>query len=192
MERSLLRNEVLPFVGAFALLLGVTALSDLLLHRLGLVWIGRFLGIPGTLLIVLSLLYSLRKRKIIQSGSPKALLRAHELMAWVGSLMVMVHAGIHFNAILPWLALVAMLVNVGSGMVGRHLLDRSRRHLQAKRELHREAGRSAEDAERALFWDAVAFSWMAQWRAVHMPISLAFALLALAHIASVLVFWEWR
>ena len=43
---------------------------------------------------------------------------------------VLIHAGIHFNAILPWLATVAMGVNVISGMVGKLLLDRSRRHVQ--------------------------------------------------------------
>jgi hypothetical protein len=38
---------------------------------------------------------------------------------WLGSLMVLIHAGIHFNAILPWLATIAMGVNVISGMVGK-------------------------------------------------------------------------
>ena len=37
--------------------------------------------------------------------------------------MVLIHAGIHFNAILPWLATVAMGVNVISGMVGKLLLE---------------------------------------------------------------------
>jgi hypothetical protein len=45
--------------------------------------------------------------------------------------MVLIHAGIHFNALLPWLATVAMAVNVVSGMVGKLLLERSRRHVQA-------------------------------------------------------------
>jgi hypothetical protein len=45
--------------------------------------------------------YSLRKRKLIRSGQP---------------VMLLVHAGIHFNSILAWLATVAMIINVVSGL----------------------------------------------------------------------------
>ena len=38
------------------------------------------------------------------------------MLAWLGSLLVLVHAGVHFNAILGWLAVGAMLINVGSGV----------------------------------------------------------------------------
>jgi hypothetical protein len=31
-------------------------------------------------------------------------MRLHERMAWPGSLLILVHAGIHFNAVLAWLA----------------------------------------------------------------------------------------
>ena len=30
------------------------------------------------------------------------------------------------------------------------------------------------------------------WRSVHIPITLAFAVLALAHIIAVFLFWGWR
>ncbi len=51
------------------------------------------LGIPGTLLILFSFLYSMRKRKLIQVGRPKTLLRLHEVLTWAGALMILVHAG---------------------------------------------------------------------------------------------------
>jgi hypothetical protein len=41
------------------LLAAGTLAGDYLLHRLDLVWVGRYLGIPGTLLIIASLVYSL-------------------------------------------------------------------------------------------------------------------------------------
>jgi hypothetical protein len=94
-----------------------------LLHVVNAVWIGRYLGIPGTLLILGSFGYSLRKRQMIKAGKPAQLLRLHERMAWAGSLLLLVHAGIHFNAILGWLAVFAMLLNVGSGLTGKFLLD---------------------------------------------------------------------
>jgi hypothetical protein len=84
MTPSLWRRHVLPFTILLGLLALATIAGDYLLHRLNLVWIGRYLGIPGTLLIVGSLVYSLRKRKYITSGNPKTLLTLHEAGTWLG------------------------------------------------------------------------------------------------------------
>ncbi len=192
MDRSLIRRQVLPFAALFAGLIVAALIADLALHRLGLTWLGRWLGIPGTLLILASFLYSMRKRKLISFGNPGRLLMLHETFTWLGSLLVLVHAGAHFAAILPWLALFAMLVNVGSGLTGKLLLDRSRRHLASRREALRSRGLADDEAERELFWDAVALDMMKKWRAVHFPITLAFAVLALGHIVSIFLFWQWK
>lgn len=192
MNRSVYRVEVLPFVWSMGLLLAATALCDALLHALKLVGVGRWLGTPGTLLIVASFAYSLRKRKLVTSGSPARLLELHEQLAWAGSLLVLVHAGIHLHAWLPWLATLAMLVNIVSGLVGRQLLQRSRKHVEARRAALTAAGAAAEDVEKALFWDAVAVDAMKKWRVVHFPITTAFTVLALAHVASTLLLWGWR
>lgn len=122
MTNNLWRNHILPFTLLVGLLGVATLVGDYLLHRFNLVWVGRYLGIPGTLLIIGSLIYSLRKRKMITSGNMKSWLSMHEVGTWLGSLMVLLHAGIHFNAILPWLATVAMGVNVISGMVENYFL----------------------------------------------------------------------
>ena len=188
---SLWRQHILPFTLLLGLLAAATLAGDFLLHRLNLVWVGRYLGIPGTLLIIGSLVYSLRKRKFITTGNAKSLLTLHEIGTWLGSLMVLIHAGIHFNAILPWLATVAMGVNVISGMVGKLLLDRSRRHLQGQRDSFQLRGLSRPEAEQAVFWDAVAVDAMTLWRKVHIPIFIVFATLALGHIISIFLFWGW-
>lgn len=192
MTTSLWREHVLPFTVLLGLLAAATLAGDYLLHRLDLVWIGRYLGIPGTLLIIGSLIYSARKRKYITASNPKTLLRMHEFSAWLGSLMVLIHAGIHFNAILPWLATVAMGVNVISGLVGKVLLDRSRRHVQGEREHYQLRGLSRTEVEQAVFWDAVSLDAMTKWRKVHIPIFIVFAVLALGHIISIFLFWGWR
>lgn len=192
MNSSLWQRHILPFTLLLGLLAAGTLVGDYLQHRLNLVWVGRYLGIPGTILIIGSLVYSLRKRKFIASGNPRTLLSLHEFTAWLGSLMVLLHAGIHFNAILPWLATVAMGVNVISGMVGKLLLDRSRRHVQGQREHFQLRGLSRPEVEQAVFWDAVALDAMTRWRKVHIPIFVAFAALALGHIISVFLFWGWR
>jgi hypothetical protein len=191
MTTSLWRQHILPFSLVLGLLAAATLAGDYLLHRLNLVWVGRYLGIPGTLLILGSLVYSLRKRKFIATGNPKTLLTLHEFAAWLGSALVLVHAGVHFNAILPWLTTVAMGVNVISGMVGKILLDRSRCHVQGQREHFQLRGLSRHEVEQAVFWDAVTLDAMTRWRKVHIPVFVAFAVLALGHIVSIFLFWGW-
>ncbi len=192
MEAKLLRREVLPFLLSFSALAAAALLFDALLHFLNAVWIGRYLGIPGTLIILGSFGYSLRKRKLIRSGNPVQWLRLHERMAWLGSLLVLVHAGIHFNAILGWLAVWAMLISVGSGLTGKFLLERSRRRLNAAQQKMRQRGLSAEELAERLYWDSLTFDVVKQWRLVHLPITLAFAVLATAHIIAIFLFWSWK
>ncbi len=62
---QLLSREVVPFYLSLLLLLFVTLVIDGLLHLANAVWVGRYLGIPGVLLIMGSFAYSLRRRKLI-------------------------------------------------------------------------------------------------------------------------------
>lgn len=192
MQPSLIRKEVLPFLLMFASLIITTMIIDALLHHFELVFIGRYLGIPGTILILLSFFYSMRKRKIINIGKPKTLLTMHQTLTWIGSLMILVHAGIHVYAILPWLALVAMMANVISGMTGQYLLGRSRRFLHETKSYYATQDLSAAEVEQKLFWDATTFELMQQWRAVHLPITLVFTVLGITHILSIFIFWQWH
>ena len=189
---KLLTREVLPFLGSFVALALIALAFDGLLHLFDLLWVGRWLGIPGTLMIIGSTAYSLRKRKLIRSGHPAKLLRWHEWLAWLGSLLVLVHAGVHFNAILGWLAVWAMLINVGSGLTGKFLLDRSRRRLEEARQRMRARGLPETELEDQLYWDSMTFDAVKQWRVVHFPITLAFAVLATAHIVAIFLFWGWK
>jgi hypothetical protein len=189
---QLISREVLPFYASLAALAAGTLLIDAALHLLDAVWIGRYLGIAGTLIIIASFGYSLRKRKLITSGNPVTLLRMHERMAWFGSLLVLVHAGIHFNALLGWLAVGAMLINVASGLTGKYLLRRARSRLDAARERLRSEGLSDEALDERLYWDSLTVDTVKQWRALHRPITLAFGVLALAHIIGISLFWGWK
>lgn len=191
-DGSLFSREVLPFALALLALALATIAIDALLHLFDRVWVGRYLGIPGVLLIIGSFGYSLRKRKIIARGHPMTWLRVHERMAWSGSLLVLVHAGIHFNGLLAWLAVGAMLINVTSGLTGKYLLIRARRRLEASRQELRAEGLSDDAIEQRLHWDSLTLDLVRQWRVVHFPIALAFTVLALAHIVSTFLYWGWR
>ncbi|HOE40742.1 MAG TPA: hypothetical protein PLB25_03800 [Rhodoferax sp.] len=192
MKARLIRREVLPFLLSFGLLVVAALLVDAALHLANIIWIGRYLGIPGTLLILSSFGYSMRKRKLIKSGQPVQLLRWHERLAWLGSLLVLVHAGIHFNSILGWLAVLAMLVNVASGLIGKYLLDSSRKRLEAARLEMRQSGLPAADLEDQTYWDSLTFDAVKNWRTIHFPINLAFGVLGLGHIIAVFLFWGWK
>jgi hypothetical protein len=191
-EKSLFRQEVIPVLIIFILLIIVTILADLILHLFKLVWIGRYLGISGTIIIVLSFLYSLRKRKIIRIGRPKMLLNLHEIMAWFGTLMILVHSGIHFYAVLPWFATIAMVIVVISGLTGKYLLGRSQRILMSKINGFKNNGVASIDIEKEVFWDAITLDVMKKWRAVHYPITLVFGFLVIIHILSIFMFWQWK
>lgn len=190
--QSLLGRDVLPFYAALLALAGAALLLDALLHLADAVWIGRYLGIPGTILILLSGRYSLRKHKIISWGKPPKLLKEHQALAWLGSLLVLVHAGIHFNAWLGWLAVAAMVVNVASGLTGRYLLGRVQKRLANRRRALTDAGLSADEIAERIHFDSRTMDLIKQWRVIHVPITLAFAGLALAHIIAIFLFWNWR
>jgi len=192
MRPGLIVREIAPFYLQLVVLGVVTLLIDLGLHLTGLVWIGRYLGIVGVILILASFGHSLRKRGLIQSDNPVRLLRLHEGLAWVGSTLVLVHAGIHFNAVLAWLAVVAMVVNIASGLTGKYLVQRSQAWLKAARKDLTEAGRTEAEVARQLHWDALAAGLVRKWRTIHLPIALVFAVLALAHILAIFLFWGWK
>lgn len=160
-----MHREVAPFVMALALLGAAAPLLDAALHFTDAVWIGRYLGIPGVLLILVSLIYSL---------------------------LVLVHAGIHFNSILGWLAVWAMLITVASGLSGTYLLKRAARRMEETRRHMTADGLSAEAQTERLYWDSMTFDAIRHWRVVHVPITLAFAVLAIAHVLSIFVFRGWR
>jgi len=191
MNHSLFRKDIQPFLLWLSWLLLLTLAIDYLLHQSQLKWIERYSGILGTFLIISSFAYSLRKKKIITFGKPKVFLMMHEYLAWTGSLMVLVHGGIHFNGILAWAAATAMLVAVISGLVGKHLLKKSTDTLNAKKgELVKE-GLSNEEIEKKIFWDSLAVKTMQKWRTVHKPITIVFGITAVLHILNIFMFWRW-
>lgn len=192
MITGLFSREIFPFYLRLLVLAAVTLLIDLVLHLADIVWIGRYLGIPGVLLIMLSFGHSLRKRGVIKSSNPARLLRVHEWLAWIGSTMVLVHAGIHFNAGLAWLAVLAMAVNIISGLTGKYLVLRAQRWMKQTKMALREQGMDEAAIEQKFFWDSLAATWVKKWRTIHLPIAIAFAVLATAHILSTFLFWGWK
>ncbi|MFA6958438.1 MAG: hypothetical protein WC538_21435 [Thermoanaerobaculia bacterium] len=152
---------------------------------------GRYCGIVGTALLLISFVYSLRKRKLIKVGSPKFLLRSHETLGWIGALVLLVHGGVHFYSLIPWLAVLAMLVVVASGLTGKLLLEDARASLRGREEELKLKGLSAEEIEKELLAHSLLVNTMKEWRKVHMPLTMVFLALSLLHVTVTLLFWRW-
>ena len=161
---------------------------DAALHALGLASVGYWLGPIGTAVIVVSFVYSLRKRGKIEIGSPRILLRVHEVLAWMGALAILVHGGVHFHALLPWLAVLAMMIAVASGFIGEFLLTGARNRLSDRESQLRGAGLDEAETEKKLQSDALVVRSMETWRVVHIPIAVNFAVLGVLHIVTAVVF----
>ena len=85
-----------------------------------------------------------------------------------------------------------MLINIASGLTGKFLMQRARLRLEETRARLRAQGLSEAALEESLHWDSLTFDIVRRWRVVHYPVTLAFAVLALAHILAVFWHWSWR
>lgn len=188
MKHRFFSSIALPYVFLYLLLILSAIGFDYLLHLFKLSGLGRSLGYVGTITLILSFIYSLRKYRIIEQGSPKKLLQLHEYLAWAGSLMLLVHAGIHYNAHLPWIAIFLLLIIVASGFIGKNLLKKANESLASNRIQLINEGLDEKEIDKKLFFDSVTVKIMKQWRTVHMPIALLFGILSILHIITIFMF----
>lgn len=184
-------KKILPFAIIYLALFASAVLMNYIIHQAGLKWMIGYLGIAGTSLIILSFVYSLRKRKIIRSGNAKVLLQIHEIMAWTGAMIILVHAGIALDAVIPRMAEFAMLIVVASGLTGKYLLKQARESIKSKRSELKAKNIPDEEIEKELFAISVMADKMQMWRQVHLPLTMIFAALSLLHIIIILLFWSW-
>jgi hypothetical protein len=192
MWKSLLVQRTLPLTISYLLLIIAGISLDYLLHIANLVWVGRYLGIVGTIFFALSFGYSARKKKVIKNGALKFFLKLHCNASWIGTLMIFVHSGIHFNAILPWLATALMMVVTASGHVGQYLLKKVKEEVKLKM---KQLGVDAvvdDEIEQQRYWDTMTIKTLEYWRKVHMPMVSFLLALTTIHILSIFFFWNWK
>jgi len=112
--------------------------------------LGYWLGIVGGSMMLLLLLYPLRKRiKALRLlGSTTHWFRTHMILGLVGPLLVLYHSNFHLGSFNSQVALYCMLLVAGSGIVGRHLYARIHRGLYGDKtslaELRNDLTRSLE------------------------------------------------
>ena len=192
MLQSLLIQRALPLSISYLLLIVAGIALDYLLHIADLVWIGRYFGIVGTLFLALSFGYSARKQKLIKNGALKFFLKFHCYSGWIGTLMILVHSGIHFNAILPWAATALMMVVTASGHVGQYLIKKLKEEMKQKMKQLGITTSVEEEIEQQHFWDSITVKALDQWRSLHMPLVSFLLALTTIHILAIFFFWNWR
>ncbi|MBZ4220011.1 MAG: hypothetical protein LAC69_07515 [Chlorobium sp.] len=192
MWKSLLVQRTLPLTISYLLLITAGISLDYILHIANLVWVGRYLGIAGTVFLALSFGYSARKKKIIKSGALKFFLKLHCNTGWVGTLMIFVHSGIHFNAILPWMATALMMVVTASGHVGQYLLKKVKDEVKLKIQQLGINASVDEEIEQQQYLDTLTIKILENWRKVHMPMVSLLLALTTIHILSIFFFWNWK
>ncbi|MGZ5255579.1 MAG: hypothetical protein ACXWCT_14305, partial [Flavitalea sp.] len=184
-------KKIFPFILIYAALFASAAILHFYMHSSGLNWLLRYLGIAGMALILISFIYSLRKRKVINFGKAKTLLQVHELLAWTGSVLILLHAGFELDAVIPRMAVFAMLIVVASGLTGKYLLKQARESIKEKRLELKAKNLSEEEIEKELFALSLIADKIQMWRSVHIPLTVIFAAFALLHIITILLFWRW-
>jgi len=191
MWKSVLIQRTLPLSISYLLLIIAAITLDYLLHVTHLAWIGRYMGIAGTAFLVFSFGYSARKNKLVNNGTLKFFLRLHCNAGWIGTLMILIHSGIHFNAILPWLATALMLIVTASGHVGQYLLKKVKDEVKMKM---KQLGITVTDQnlDPQLYWDTLTLKTLEKWRTIHMPMVSVLMALTLIHILSIAFFSNWR
>jgi len=84
---------------------------------------GYIIGIVGGAMMLLLILYPLRKtaRWMRRMGPIKQWFRAHMILGLVGPALILFHANFAFGSLNSTVAMVAMLLVAGSGLVGRYI-----------------------------------------------------------------------
>ena len=190
MWKSVLIQRTLPLTISYLLLIIAGISLDYLLHIANLVWIGRYLGIAGTIFLALSFGYSARKKKLIKNGALKFFLKLHCNTGWIGTLMILVHSGIHFNAILPWAATLLMMVVTASGHIGQYLLRKVKEEVKMNMKQLGINASADDEMEQQHYWDSLTIKTLEQWRTVHMPMVSILVSLTVTHILSIFFFWN--
>lgn len=112
--------------------------------------VGYWLGITGGTMMVLLLMYPLRKRIrfLHVLGATRHWFRLHMVFGLLGPLLILYHSNFHLGSFNSSVAFYAMLLVAGSGIIGRHFYAGIHRGLYGRktnlRELQQDLANSIE------------------------------------------------
>lgn len=149
---------------------------------------GHSVGWVGLAVILLVFVYPYRKRHSAARQWPRGWFRVHMVAGIPGPLLIFLHSGAHYHALVPVLAMAAMVIVVLSGIVGQLVHAFVLRTLNDQRRRFQQEGLSEADIENRLHCMASQEEAFRLWQAVHAPMTLMFLLLTALHVAGALFF----
>lgn len=149
---------------------------------------GHAVGWIGLAVILTVFIYSFKKRYGRKAGWPKAWFMVHQIAGILGPLLILIHAGPHFHALVPVLTLLAMVIVVVSGLIGVAVHRKSLALLNTARKEFVNQGLVGEDIEDRLYDLASGEETFRIWQIVHVPMVMLFLALVLTHVLGALYF----
>ncbi len=141
-----------------------------------------FTGVLGTMLVILSFGYSMRKRKkVFVAGSMKGWLWSHEWLAVIGTVVIFIHTGNHFNALVPIITLLFMFTTFISGLTGKYVYNEAKGKLTGMKTGLKKEGLSENEIEERVAALTIASNALSRWRNVHMPFVSILSVMVLYH-----------
>ncbi|MGZ8136645.1 MAG: hypothetical protein ACXW1W_06380 [Methylococcaceae bacterium] len=149
---------------------------------------GHIVGWLGLAVILLAFGYPLRKRCPGKAGWPKGWFLVHQAAGVFGPILIFIHAGPHFHALVPVFAMLAMIIVAVSGVIGVFVHRKALRLLGDKRKELLSRGFSLEAVEDQLYDLVSSEETFRVWQIIHAPMTIIFLALVAAHIGGALYF----
>ena len=149
---------------------------------------GHLVGWVGFGMILLACGYPIKRWLYPNQVWSKTWFQIHLVLGVVGPLLILVHSGVHFHALVPVLALIMMALVVLSGIAGQALHHLAFKTLYDQRHELAYQGLSEERIEALLFDLTREEKVLRWWRCVHVPLTWTFFSLTLMHIVGAL-YW---
>lgn len=149
---------------------------------------GRAVGWLGLAVILTVFVYPYKKRRAAERHWPRGWFRVHMAAGIIGPLLIFLHSGVHYHALVPVLAMSAMVIVTLSGVVGQAVHAYVLRTLHDERRKLQQSGLCDPDIETRLHGMASQEEAFRLWQVVHAPMTVAFVVLTVLHIAGALFF----
>jgi hypothetical protein len=179
---------VLALVAVFSAIFLEYLLSARAARPFGHTQVAHLVGWTGLVFIGLTFVYPLKRWMYPNQVWPQRWFQVHIVFGIVGPLIVFVHAGAHFHAWVPIIALMAMVLVVMSGITGQALHYLAFRTLYERRHELAFEGMTEEAIDAHLHDLALQEKTLRWWKCLHGPLTGLFASLTLLHIGGALYF----
>jgi hypothetical protein len=149
---------------------------------------GHLVGWAGLGVILLVFVYPIKKRVSRNDRWPRGWFQVHMAAGVIGPLVIVLHSGVHVHALVPLLAMAALVIVVVSGIVGQGVHYLALRTLNEQRRQLYDEGIGPDEIELRLHRMAAQEEAFRLWQAIHAPMTLMFLVLTALHVMGALYF----